>query len=396
MRPLSLPFAILLLGWLAVFAPATAATVDYAAVVDRIDTAANQAVAEYDPAAGADTSDRFSDLYFDVFEGSGMEAAVGSENPGRKSELESRFGAVIGLAGRGAPPAEVAAAWQDLRALLRQTARERAQAADGAFAAFLQAFLILLREGFEAILVVGALAAYLRRLGAEDKLRIVWGGVGAALVASLGVAWLFNSVIKLTGQNQEAVEGATLLVASAVLVYVSHWLFAKREAARWQGYVKSRIEGALSGGHVLSLGLAAFLAVFREGAETVLFYQALIAGSPGHKVPVFGGFVVGAVALAVVYALMKRAAVRLPLGLFFGATAVLLYALAVSFAGTGILELQEARWVSSTPLAGMPTVPWLGLYPTVESLAAQGLLLALLVPAVGLWAARRRAARSVP
>lgn len=397
MRLVSLPFAALLFCWLAVVAPASAATVDYAAVTDRIEAAATQAIAEYDPAAGPDTADRFSDLYFDVFEGSGMEVAVGSENPGRKSELESRFGAVIGLAGRGAPPAEVAAAWQDLRALLRQTAQEQAQAAGGPFAAFLQAFLILLREGFEAILVVGALIAYLRRSGAEDKLRIVWGGVAAALVASLAVAWLLSSVITLSGKNQEAVEGATLLLAAAVLVYVSHWLFAKRETARWQGYVKSQLEDALSSGRALSLGLAAFLAVFREGAETVLFYQALLAGSAGDEGAVLAGFGAGAIALAVVYMVMKQAAVRLPLGLFFGATAVLLYALAVSFAGTGILELQEARWVSSTPVAAMPTVPWLGLYPTVESLAAQGLLLALLIPAVGMWAARRRAAgRTAP
>lgn len=386
---------LVLLGWLAAW-PAWAQQVDYAEVVARIEAGAGKALAAYDPADGQETSDAFSDLYFDVFEASGMEVAVGAKDAGRKTELESRFGTIIGLAGRGKPKAEVEAAWHSLHDLLRQTAQEQAAASGGAVAAFLQAFLILLREGFEAMLVVGALVAYLRRLGAADRLRVVYGGVGIALLASIAAAWLMSSVIRLSGQGQEAVEGVTMLIAAAVLAYVSHWLFAKREAVKWQGYVKAQIERAVSGGQAFSLGFAAFLAVFREGAETVLFYQALLAGAPGEEAAVLGGFLAGAAALGVVYVAMRVLAIRLPLGVFFGGTAVLLYALAVIFAGSGVLELQEARWIVPTPLAGMPTIPWLGVFPTVETLAAQGFLLALLVPVLGVWARRRSAGKTTP
>lgn len=384
------------LGWLTLAAPAWSQPVDDAAVVARIEVGADKALAAYDPADGQTTSDAFSDLYFDVFEASGMEAAVGAKNAGRKTELEARFGTVIGLASRGKPKAEVEAAWHSLRDLLRQTATERAQASGGAVAAFLQAFLILLREGFEAMLVVGALIAYLRRLGAADRVKVVYGGVGLALLASVLAAWLMSSVIRMSGQGQEAVEGVTMLIAAVVLAYVSHWLFAKREAAKWQGFVKAQIERAVSSGQAFSLGFAAFLAVFREGAETVLFYQALLGGAPGQELPIVGGFIAGAAGLAVVYVLMRVLAIRLPLGVFFGGTAVLLYGLAVIFAGSGVLELQEARWIVPTPLAWAPTIPWLGIFPTVETLAAQGLVLALLLPVGVVWARRRAAGKASP
>ena len=384
------------LGWLMLAAPVWAQQVNYTEVVTRLEAGADKAVTAYDPADGQTTSDAFSDLYFDVFEASGMEAAVGAKEAGRKTELEARFGTVIGLAGRGKPKAEIETAWHSLRDLLRQTAQERAQASEGAVAAFLQAFLILLREGFEAMLVVGALIAYLRRLGAEDRLKVVYGGVGFALLASLLTAWLMSSVIQLSGQGRAAVEGLSMLIAAGVLAYVSHWLFAKREAAKWQGYVKAQIERAVSGGQMFSLGFAAFLAVFREGAETVLFYQALLGGAPGQELPILGGFAAGAAGLAVVYGLMKVLTIRLPLGVFFAGTAVLLYSLAVIFAGNGVLELQEARWIVPTPLAWGPTIPWLGIFPTVETLAAQGLVLVLLLPVGVVWARRRAARKDMP
>lgn len=377
-------------------APARAEKVDYAAVVQRIEAGAEKALAAYDPADGQTTSDAFSDLYFEVFEASGMEVAVGAKDPARKTELEARFGTVIGLAGRGKPRTEVVVAWHNLCGLLQQTVAEKSQSSGGAIAAFLQAFLILLREGFEAMLVVGALIAYLRRLGAQQQVKVIYGGVGVALLASVAAAWVMAKVIKLSGQGQEAVEGITMLFAAAVLVYVSHWLFAKREADKWQGYVRTQIQNAVSSGQAFSLGLAAFLAVFREGAETVLFYQALLAGAPGEEVPVIAGFAVGAVALAVVYVVMKVLSIRLPLGLFFGGTAVLLYVLAVTFAGNGMLELQEARWIIPTPVPYVPTIPWLGVFPTVETLVAQGLLLALLVPVGAVWARRRASKGAAP
>jgi high-affinity iron transporter len=95
------------------------------------------------------------------------------------------------------------------------------------------------------------------------------------------------------------------------------------------------------------------------------------------------------VALGAVYWVMRRASMKLPLGPFFAGTAVLLYALAVTFAGNGVLELQEARLVAATPLSGLPAIPALGLFPTLETVAAQALLLLALVPVLGTWAVKR-------
>lgn len=376
---------------LAAAGPARAQTLDFAAVTAEIAASGDAAIAGYEPSTGLETADAFSDIYFDVFEASGMEAAIGAADAGLKTSLEAGFGKVIGLATQGAPAEQVTAAWTALRADLEETARARADAGTGALAVLVQAFLILLREGFEAILVVGALIAYLRRLGAVDGIRVVWRGVWLALAASLVTAYAMVAVFRISGPDREALEGATMLLAAAVLTYVSHWLFARREAARWQSYIKEQVEQAVSSGQAFSLGFAAFLAVYREGAETVLFYQALLAGAPGQEMPAAAGFAAAAVALGAIYWLMRTASLRLPLGLFFGATAVLLYGLAFTFAGQGILELQEARWVAMTPLAGVPTIPWLGVFPTAESLAAQAVLLALLLP-VALGILRRRAA----
>jgi high-affinity iron transporter len=365
------------------------AAVDHRAVEAQVVAAGDALVDAYDPAKGEATGDGFSDLYFNVFEESGLEADIGAADPAAKATVESHFAAVIGLTMKAAPRDRVTAEWNALKAALAAAVSLRAEMSGGWMPAFLQSLLILLREGFEAILVIGALATYLRRLGATSQLKVVWRAVWLALAASLLTAWAIAVLIKLSGPAKELVEGLTMLLAAAVLAYVSHWLFARREASRWQGYIRGQVESAVSSGQLFSLGFAAFLAVYREGAETVLFYQALLSSTPGQEPAVAGGFVAAAMALVVIYRVMRGASMKLPLGLFFTGTAVLLYALAVVFAGQGVLELQEARWIGVTPMAGMPRVPALGLFPTAETLAAQAVVLALLLPVLGLWALRR-------
>lgn len=354
---------------------AGAAEVDYAAVVEAIGHKGEAAIANYQPENGIEAADTFSSLYFDEFEGSGMELAIGMKDPALKSELESLFAAVIGKASQGASQAEVAAAWAQLQGALHQVAQPQQPEKGGFWSLMLQAFLILVREGFEAILVVTALVAYLRKTGASDKLKVIYQGVGWALAASVATAWLLTSVVNLAGAGQEALEGITMLIAAAVLFYVSYWLFAKREAERWQHYVRGQIDRALSRGSLFTLGFAAFLAVFREGAETVLFYQALVGQANGQHLPIVFGLSGSVIALGAIFWVMRSASLRLPMGLFFAVTAALLYYMAISFTGNGVLELQGAGWISITPLSGVPRLQWIGLYPTMESVGAQLLLI---------------------
>jgi high-affinity iron transporter len=221
-------------------------------------------------------------------------------------------------------------------------------------------------------------------MGAGDRRRDVHLGVAGAVVASLLTAVALETVFHVSPARQEALEGITMVVATVVLFYVSYWLLSKMEVAKWNHFVKSKVHHAVTSGSALALASAAFLAVYREGFETVLFYKALFLAGDGAAalVPVLAGMAVGAVALAAVYLAIHRFGVRLPLKSFFGFTSAFLYYMAFVFAGQGVAELQEGGLLSITPVAWVPRVSALGIYPTLESLAAQGLLLLLLVVAL--------------
>ena len=369
--------------------PAQAAAPDLQAIWRDLAAQGDAALEAYHPARGSETADRFSDLYFDIFEGRGMEEAVGLRDPALKGRLEAEFSRVIGLAGHGRPPEQLGDAWLDLRQGLARAASVQ-ELPGGFWAVFLQAVLILVREGFEAMLVIAALAAYLRRQGAANKLPVLYQGVAWALAASALTAWILDSALEVSGMAREALEGITMLVAAGVLFYVSGWLVSKTEAARWQAWVRGRIDQALSRGSLFALGAAAFLAVYREGAETVLFYQALAGQTQGQGLALALGLGTALLTLGGIYWIMRRASLRLPLGWFFGITAGLLYYLALSLAGNGVAELQAAAWLPITPVDGMPSLPWLGLHPTLETLAAQVLLLLPLPPALFWWLRQRR------
>ena len=321
-----------------------------------------------------DASTRALDAYM-TFEQ--VERELRGRDAALAAELEADFAALRAAAGAGAGP-ELDAARERLA-----TGLDRAAAALGAGLSrtnlFVQSFVIMLREGLEAILIVGALMTFLAKMGASDRRRHVHGGILAAIVASLLTALALETVFHLSAAHQEALEGATMVVATVVLFYVSYWLLSKMEVVKWTRFVKSKVQDAVTHGSALALGTAAFLAVYREGFETVLFYKALfISAGPGAAAaPVLAGMLAGFILLVGVYVAMNRFGVRLPLKPFFAVTSAFLYYMALVFAGSGIAELQEGGFVSLTPLAGVPRVPAIGLHPTVETLTAQGLLVVL-------------------
>ncbi len=249
---------------------------------------------------------------------------------------------------------------------------------------FIQSFVIMLREGLEAILIVGALTAFLAKMGAADRRRHVNAGVLAAIGASLVTALALETVFHLSPAHQEALEGLTMVVATVVLFYVSYWLLSKMEVVKWSHFVKSRVQDAVSSGSALALASAAFLAVYREGFETVLFYKALFisAGPAAGLAPIGGGMVLGGLVLLGVYVAINRFGVRLPLKPFFAVTSLFLYYMAFVFAGTGIAELQAGGFVSTTPVSWAPRIPTLGIHPTLETLLAQSALLVLALAAL--------------
>ena len=170
-----------------------------------------------------------------------------------------------------------------------------------------------------------------------------------------------------------------MLLAAGMLFYVSYWLLSKLEVAKWNRFVRGKVQDAVTRGSSLALVSVAFLAVYREGFETVLFYKALLLAGPRGVPPVLAGMVAGAAILGVVYFLINRYGVRLPLKPFFTVTSAFLYYMAFVFAGKGIAELQEGGVIGTTILSGAPRIPQLGISPTLESLLQQGVLLLALV-----------------
>lgn len=371
-------------------APAASAATDGAAVVAEISRRGDAAMLTYDPANRLPTATEFSSLYFEVFEGAGMELDLGLKSPGLKSELEILFGIVNGKAMRGVAADDLKASWLDLRGKLQEASVLYGKEEAGGFLpVFVKSLLILVREGAEAMLVICALAAYLRRAGGSDRIWVLYAGVGIAIPLSLLTGWALTGALQAAGTSRAVLEGITMLLAAAVLFYVSFWLYSKREAQRWQAWVAGQIDSALSQGSLLTLAAASCLAVYREGAETVLFYHALVAGSPGNGGAIAAGIGAATAILLFIYLALRHLSLRVPFPVFFAGTAVLLYGLAVVFMGQGIIELQASGHLGSQYLPWAPQIPWLGVSPTMQGIGAQAGMLLLPVLA---WAWLKRQA----
>jgi high-affinity iron transporter len=249
--------------------------------------------------------------------------------------------------------------------------------------AFVQAAVILLREGLEAMLVIAALAAYLKKAGAAERLTALYSGAVAAIFASLVAAYLFQTLND--GQHNDLIEAFVILAAAALMLYVSGWLMVRQDPRAWQAYLKERAEGALAKGTAWAIALLAFLAVFREGAETVLFIYALAGSSGGWSAGLFGGLLAGAAGLVVLFFIINAVATRLPLRAVFLVTSALLFVMAIKMIGDAIQEFQEQLIVPSNPVASLGWMLQYGLNPTREALIAQGAVIVLAIVTFLLW-----------
>lgn len=311
-----------------------------------------------------------------------VEAGLDALDRGLRTGVEAEMIRYRGLLRDGAPVPQVEAQATRIAALLGQARDLLDRGALPRSATFLSALVILLREGLEAILIVAAIVALLAKANRRDALPWVHGGWMAALLLG-GLTWVMASyAVSVSGATREVTEGITALVAATVLLYVGFWMHGKSYAGRWQDYLDRRLQGALGGRTMAALAFVSFLAVYREAFETVLFYQALaLQAGPGGASALVGGVLVGAVALGAVSWIIVRGSLRMPLGLFFGASAALLGLLAVVLAGKGIAALQEAGWLPIHEVS-FPSVPMLGVYPNLQSLALQAALLAVIAGAV--------------
>lgn len=346
-----------------------------------------------------------------------LERRLFAYSPADIRNLEIRFNTLRGELSGGLKGQELATRVEglvlDVEALLAKV-ESRPSGTFGA--AFVASLITIVREGLEVILVLAMLIALVSKAfmpaaarpgarggngqspsphkaggstGLETSvaqakrraLEAIWWGTGLAAIASLATAIVLGALVaSAQGSAREILEGAVMLAAACVLFYVSHWLISHVEAKRWMDFLKQQARRGLEFGGRGALALTAFLAVYREGAETALLYQALL-GSEGKSqaglAGVVTGFLVGLALLVMIAAIIRVTTVRLPVRTFFKVSGLFLLALSVVFAGNGVFELQNAGVLHTTNLGWMGRgLPSLGLYPNVQVVSVQWLLLA--------------------
>jgi high-affinity iron transporter len=252
--------------------------------------------------------------------------------------------------------------------LLDEAEQRLAGGGMSATGSFVGSFVILAREGLEAILVLAAMIAFLRKAERPEGLPWVHAGWISALVLGVVTWFVATYLIDISGASREKTEGYTALLASVILLSVGLWLHNKSYSHRWQQYVSHKMKGALSGGRLWGLTLLAFIAVYREVFETVLFYRALWAQGD-HAAIVFGFLVAAVLLIGVAWAIFYFS-MKLPIRQFFSWSSAFIVVLAVIFTGKGVAALQEA---GAIPVHSVDfvSIPMLGVYPTLQVLLMQ-------------------------
>ncbi len=346
-----------------------------------------QALAAYRGGNRAAAKQLALSAYLDGFEP--VEPLLGASNPTLLSTIETRMGELRAGIDGGEPYSTVASRAASIEELLADAEAALSPKASSGSTAFVGAFTILLREGLEALLVVVAMLAFLRKAEQARALRYVHGGWVAALVAG-GATWLAATYfISISGASRELTEGLGSLLAAVVLISVGIWMHGKSHADQWRRYVREKLAKAMgreSGWFLFGL---AFVVVYREVFETILFYAAMWA--QGNGAAMLAGAATAVLALAAIAWAMLRYSRTLPLGTFFRYSSWLMAVLVFVLAGKGIAALQEAGWIDIAPLAAVPRISMLGLFPTIQSVAAQ--VIAVIAIVVGFTINNRRTAQ---
>ena len=358
--------------------------------------------------AGKKATEQVNVAYYKFYEKLGFEKTVMASISGsRGSDVEHQFYLVKKIIRDGGSKEELKSSVETLKGMLTEDAitldggkaaaqgNGSAAAADSAggsssggaaWQTFLAVLGLTLREGLEAILVIAAIIAYLVKTNSRKYLASVYIGAGLGVLFSVVLAMIFNGIAASlgdaqSGAGQEIFEGVTMFLAVIVLFYVSNWMLSKAEAENWNKYIKDKVQQSIDKGSMYTLSFSAFLAVAREGAELIMFFQGMRANITNNPHMLWAGLALAVVILVIVYFAITKLSVRLPLKPFFTFTSVLMFILCISFVGKGVYELQEADVIGRT------VIPWmngfnfelLGVYDRYENLIPQLILLALTI-----------------
>ncbi|OJX37390.1 MAG: iron permease [Burkholderiales bacterium 68-20] len=322
--------------------------------------------------------------YLDGFEP--LEPALRARNQALLTAVENAMLAYRGALASGKLEQADATA-QKLDYLFAQVDTELGADKADPLTTFIASITILLREGVEALLIVVGMVAFLKKAERRDVLAYVHGGWIVALACG-GLTWAMATYfVGISGASREVTEGVSSLFAAIVLLSVGLWMHQKSTAGKWQAYLKEKLSAAMTRRSAWALFALSFIAVYREVFETVLFYSAL-AGD-GNNGALLGGLLGGMAVLAILAWLMLRTSARMPIGKFFSLSSILVAVLAVVLAGKGVAGLQEAGWLSASPIH-WPRIEVLGVYPSVETTTAQAVILIIALAGFALNARRAR------
>ncbi|EAL3938837.1 ferrirhodotorulic acid transporter inner membrane protein [Campylobacter lari] len=355
-------------------------TKNYTKVYDDIKIALNNILQNYD-GFNLNSIDALQNVYLDIFEASGMESKIGAIDSALKLKIESYFSKGVALIKASASKEELKQNFDELSALIEGSLDKIQESSP--MSLFIWALGIILREGLEALIIIVAIVSYLVQSGNKKRLSIVysalWSGVFLSFVTAFFISWIFK---EQAGQSRELLEGITMLVAVALLFYVGFWLLSNAQNKKWANYVKTQAVEAISNNSAKTLWFSVFLAVYREGAETILFYQALLfdAKTSIDYSFIFIGLGSGLVILVILYYLLKAGALKIPVKQFFYITSYIIFYMVFVFTGKGIGELIEAKVITPSLLPfDFEGILWLGIYPYYESIIPQFMVLILLV-----------------
>src|SRR5690606_16601626 len=322
--------------------------------------------------------------YLDGFEP--VEPLLASRDPALLARIETAMGELRSRIASSADVEEVQAQVAVVNGLFDDAEATLSPDQATAVSSFIGAFTILLREGLEALLLVIAMIAFLRKANRTEVMPYVHAGWVGALLAGVLTWGAATYLVSISGASRELTEGFAALFAAVVLLFVGIWMHGKSQAGAWQRYIRDKLSHALSRRSAWFLFLLSFVVVYREVFETVLFYAAL--WTQGNPSAILAGAAVAVLVLGVLAWAMLRYSRKLPIARFFAISSVLIAVLAVMLAGKGIAALQEAGWLPMS-LISFPRVDLLGVYPTLEGVGTQLLVLATLV--AGFWLNRRAA-----
>ncbi|WP_257906677.1 FTR1 family protein [Campylobacter lari] len=355
-------------------------TKNYTKVYDDMKIALNDILQNYE-GFNLNSIDALQNVYLDIFEASGMESKIGAIDSALKLKIESYFSKGVALIKASASKEELKQNFDELVALIEGSLDKIQESSP--MSLFIWALGIILREGLEALIIIVAIVSYLVQSGNKKRLNIVysalWSGVFLSFVTAFFISWIFK---EQAGQSRELLEGITMLVAVALLFYVGFLLLSNAQNKKWANYVKTQAVEAISNNSAKTLWFSVFLAVYREGAETILFYQALLfdAKTSTDYSFIFIGLASGLITLIILYYLLKAGALKIPVKQFFYITSYIIFYMVFVFTGKGIGELIEAKVIIPSLLPfDFEGILWLGIYPYYESIIPQFMVLILLI-----------------